>query len=148
MLGGLASGAVLGHLHGTTLLHAFECQMAMGAFQPHHTVMRSPDGIPRGSVYGFRGVHWFEHLGNQEEVFEKPWTKECMRRVNELAGRYWEEFSRPEPIEDMHGHLMRYPYTIKEDGTIGSIPGHEHYPDSNGRILGGKRPTYPRILTV
>jgi phospholipase D1/2 len=125
-----------------------DTEMAMGAFQPHHTMAHSADGIPRGSVHGFRVSTWFEHLGYQEEVFDRPWTRECMKRVNELASRYWEEYSRPEPIVDMQGHLMRYPYVIKEGGSIESIPGHEHFPDSNGPVLGADKPTYPRILTV
>lgn len=126
-----------------------DTEMAMGGFQPHHTVSSCGGGVPRGSVHGFRVSTWFEHLGYQEEVFDKPWTRECMQRVNNLATRYWEEYSRPEPIVDLQGHLLRYPYVISKDGSsITAIPGHEFFPDSNGPVLGGQKPTYPRILTV
>jgi len=126
-----------------------DTEMAMGAFQPYHTTAQSADGVPRGSVHGFRVSTWFEHLGYQEEVFDKPWTRECMQRVNALASRYWDEYSRPEPVVDLQGHLLRCPYVISEDGSsITATPGHEFFPDSNGPILGAKEPTYPRILTV
>lgn len=129
-----------------------DTEMAMGAFQPHHTTAKSSaagDGVPRGGVHGFRVSTWLEHLGYQEEVFDRPWTRECMQRVNALASRYWDEYSRPEPVVDMQGHLLRYPYAISEDGsTITAIPGHEFFPDSTGPVLGAKEPTYPRILTV
>lgn len=125
-----------------------DTEMAMGAFQPHHTMSGAADGVPRGVVHGFRVSTWFEHLGYQEEVFQKPWTRECMQRVNELASRYWEEYSRPAPIVDMQGHLMRYPYVVGEDGSINAIPGQELFPDSEGPVLGAHQPTYPKILTV
>lgn len=125
-----------------------DTEMAMGAFQPHHTMAHSADTVPRGSVYGFRVSTWFEHLGYQEEVFDKPWTRECMQRVNALAGRYWEEYSRPEPIVDMQGHLMRYPYNIGEDGMVSAIPGHEFFPDTSGPVYGAQWPTFPKVLTV
>lgn len=125
-----------------------DTEIAMGAFQPCYTVGQSPDYVPRAGVYGFRMSMWFEHLALREEVFNKPWTKECMKRVTELATQYWEEYSRPEPITDMKGHLLRYPYVIKEDGMLGYVPGFECFPDTNGRVLGAEKPCLPRILTV
>jgi phospholipase D1/2 len=125
-----------------------DTEISMGAFQPCYTVGQSPDYVPRAGVYGFRMSMWFEHLALREEVFNKPWTKECMKRVTELATQYWEEYSRPEPITDMKGHLLRYPYVVKEDGMLGNVPGFECFPDTNGHVLGAEKPCLPRILTV
>eukprot|EP01018_Ginkgo_biloba_P008007 Gb_19033 [translate_table: standard] len=111
-----------------------DTEIAMGSYQPHHTWARKQDH-PRGQVYGFRMSLWAEHLGVVEDCFAHPESKECVKRVNDIAEGYWNQFTAEE-VTDMKGHLLKYPVHVDSNGKVGPLPGHEVFPDVGGKILG------------
>ncbi|KAL2645235.1 hypothetical protein R1flu_012822 [Riccia fluitans] len=126
-----------------------DTEMAMGCYQPQQTFHTHSSGS-RGEVYGFRMSLWYEHLGCLLPEFDHPGTVECMRKVEELASHYWQEYIRPPPVEkDLPGHLLVFPFTVTEDGQkIFTEAESQHFPDTNAPVLGSRRPVLPGILTA
>lgn len=91
---------------------------------------------------------WAEHLGLPlDPLFEEPESLECVRRVNDMSDRNWEQYNAPE-VTDMTGHLIRYPLKIEDDGTIRNLPGVETFPDVGGKIMGSNQEKLPDDLTA
>lgn len=125
---------------------ARDSEVAMGGYQPRRLAAREP---ARGQIHGFRMALWYEHLGMLDEAFLRPESEECVRKVNEMAERYWEIFSSDGPPElDLPGHLLRYPVGVAEDGEVTELPGFEFFPDTKARVLGTKSDYLPPILTT
>ncbi|XP_062117422.1 phospholipase D alpha 1-like [Humulus lupulus] len=125
---------------------ARDSEIAMGAFQPHHLVGHEP---ARGQIFGFRMSLWMEHLGYFENTFENPETLECVHRVNMYAQKYWEAYSSNTFDDDvLPGHLLRYPVEVKNNGTIGELPGFKFFPDTKAPVLGNKSDYLPPIITT
>ncbi|KAM5574402.1 phospholipase D delta-like [Rosa sericea] len=123
-----------------------DTEIAMGAYQPHHTWAALKSLHPHGQVYGYRMSLWAEHLGGLEDTFKDPESLECTKRVCEIAKQNWKQFVAQEHRE-LKGHLMQYPVQIGRDGKVSSIPGIESFPDVGGKILGA--PTnLPDVLTT
>ncbi|VAH97135.1 unnamed protein product [Triticum turgidum subsp. durum] len=123
-----------------------DTEIAMGAYQPHHTSAGDHGAPPRGQVYGYRMSLWAEHLGGRaEEWFRRPESEECVRRVNAAAEENWRAYVSPD--ETTRGHLMRYPVKVDRDGGVGPLPGHECFPDVGGKVLGGQS-SLPDALTT
>ncbi|MQL74856.1 hypothetical protein Taro_007229 [Colocasia esculenta] len=125
-----------------------DTEIAMGAYQPN--CRRSGNGKhPHGQVFGYRMSLWAEHLGTVEDVlFREPQAVECVRLVNGLAEANWQAYASDE-IQEMTGHLMRYPIQVEKNGDVGTLPGHECFPDmAGGKIAGSRSNTIPDILTT
>lgn len=90
---------------------------------------------------------WAEHLGPLEPIFEEPESLECVRRVNHLAEKNWQQYAAPE-VTDMTGHLIRYPLRIETNGSITNLPGFETFPDVGGKIMGSNQENLPDDLTA
>jgi phospholipase D1/2 len=124
-----------------------DTEIAMGGYQPHHTWL-AKHNRPRGQVYGYRMSLWAEHLGLPlDPLFEEPESIECVRRVNDMSDRNWDQYNSPE-VTDMRGHLIRYPLKIEDDGTIRNLPGVETFPDVGGKIMGSNQEQLPDDLTA
>ncbi|XVF26588.1 hypothetical protein REPUB_Repub14bG0030700 [Reevesia pubescens] len=124
---------------------ARDTEIAMGAYQPYHLSVRQP---ARGQVHGFRLALWYEHLGMLDDTFLSPESEECVRKVNQIADKYWDLYSRESLDRDLPGHLLRYPIGVSSDGTVTELPGFEFFPDTKARILGAKSDYLPPILTT
>ncbi|XP_024979241.1 phospholipase D alpha 1-like isoform X1 [Cynara cardunculus var. scolymus] len=124
---------------------ARDSEIAMGAYQPHHLATRTP---ARGEVHGFRMALWYEHLGMLDDSFQHPESTECVKRVNQIADKYWDLFASENLETDLPGHLLRYPIGVTSDGNVTELPGTEFFPDTNARILGVKSDYLPSILTT
>lgn len=111
-----------------------DTEIAMGSYQPHHTWARK-NCHPRGQVYGYRMSLWAEHIGKIEDCFLDPESIVCVRRVNALAERYWNQFVAEE-VTEMKGHLLKYPLKVDADGSVGPLPERPTFPDVGGKILG------------
>ncbi|KAK4413931.1 Phospholipase D alpha 1 [Sesamum alatum] len=77
-----------------------------------------------------------------------PQSEKCVRKVNEMADRYWDLFASDQLQSDLPGHLLRYPIGIASSGAITELPGQEFFPDTKARILGAKSDYLPPILTT
>ncbi|GJM94747.1 hypothetical protein PR202_ga11422 [Eleusine coracana subsp. coracana] len=75
---------------------ARDSEIAMGAYQPHH-LAAAASRPARGQVHGFRMALWYEHLGAVDDVFTRPETVECVRKVNAMADRYWDLYAGDGP---------------------------------------------------
>ncbi|XP_047313140.1 phospholipase D alpha 1 [Impatiens glandulifera] len=125
---------------------ARDSEIAMGAYQPYHLADRQQPA--RGQIHGFRMGLWYEHLGMIDDMFLRPESSECVRKVNQVADRYWDLYSSEVLENDLPGHLLRYPIAVSNEGDITELPGSEHFPDTKARILGGKVDYMPPILTT
>ncbi|CAL4185607.1 unnamed protein product, partial [Meganyctiphanes norvegica] len=110
-----------------------DTEIAVGAYQPMHT--REVSGEPRGNVHQFRMALWAEHLGGVEEIHANPGTLECVQAVNELATTNWENFVTEEPCK-ITGHLLRYPVTVNDDGSVTSMEDSPNFPDTEALVIG------------
>ena len=124
---------------------ARDSEIAMGAYQPYHISFRQP---ARGQVHGFRLALWYEHLGMLDDTFLTPESEECVRKVNQIADKYWDLYSSESLDRDLPGHLLRYPIGVSSDGTVTELPGFEFFPDTKARVLGAKTDYLPPILTT
>ncbi|TYH48753.1 hypothetical protein ES332_D10G089300v1 [Gossypium tomentosum] len=124
---------------------ARDSEIAMGAYQPYHLSLREP---ARGQVHGFRLSLWYEHLGMLDDTFLAPESEECVRKVNQVADKYWDLYSSESLERDLPGHLLRYPIGVSSDGSVTELPGIEFFPDTKARVLGAKSDYLPPILTT
>ncbi|MED6193561.1 hypothetical protein PIB30_020705 [Stylosanthes scabra] len=111
-----------------------DTEIAMGAYQPYH--LATNYGGARGQIHGFRMSLWYEHLGKLDKAFLHPESKECIKKVNQLSGEYFNEYACESPIEDLPGHLLHYPIKISPDGIVMNIDKLEFFSDTNAHILG------------
>lgn len=123
---------------------ARDSEIAMGGYQPHHLAGDTP---ARGQIHGFRISLWFEHLNAHDESFRNPQTVECIRKVNQIAQRNWNLYSDT-TVQDLPGHLLRYPIEVSTSGAVEELPGFKFFPDTKARVLGTKSDYLPPILTT
>ncbi|KAI3677338.1 hypothetical protein L1987_86963 [Smallanthus sonchifolius] len=124
---------------------ARDTEIAIGGYQPNHIAAQWP---ARGVIYGFRIALWLEHLYYIDEVFRHPENLECIRKVNAIADKNWNLYSSPTFVQDLPGHLLRYPVHISDGGDITALPEFEFFPDTKARVLGTRSVHLPPILTT
>lgn len=126
---------------------ARDSEIAMGGYQPYHLTRR--DQPARGEIYGFRMSLWYEHMGMLDDVFQFPESVECVRKVNQIADKYWDLYASESLEQDLPGHLLTYPIGVTEEGEVVELPGLECFLDTpKARILGKKSDTLPPIITT
>lgn len=125
---------------------ARDTEIAIGGYQPNHISTQWP---PRGTIYGFRLALWIEHLNYViDNTFRHPESLDCIKRVNAIADDNWNLYSSPTFVQDLPGHLLRYPVAISNNGDVMALPGFEFFPDTKARILGTRSVHLPPILTT
>lgn len=124
---------------------ARDSEIAMGGYQPYHLSTRQP---ARGQIHGFRMALWYEHLGMLDNCFVHPESLDCIRKVNQIAEKYWDLYARETLDHDLPGHLLTYPIGVASNGEVTELPGTEHFPDTKARVLGSRADFYPAILTT
>lgn len=82
-----------------------------------------------------------------EDCFMTPETLECVKRVNGVAEDNWKRYTT-DTFTPLQGHLLKYPLHIDVDGNVGSLPGHEIFPDVGGKVIGAHSTGIPDILTT
>ncbi|KAL8218405.1 hypothetical protein R6Q57_021778 [Mikania cordata] len=122
-----------------------DTEIAMGAYQPHHTWGRKKTH-PHGQVYGYRMSLWAEHTGKVEDYFKQAESLTCVENINKLAEDNWQKFTKDDYMP-LQGHLLKYPIKVDSDGKVTCLPGHEHFPDVGGNVLGNPS-TLPSALTT
>ncbi|MCD9645125.1 Phospholipase D beta 1 [Datura stramonium] len=111
-----------------------DTEIAMGAYQPHHTWARK-QSTPYGQIHGYRMSLWAEHLGVVEDCFRYPESLECVRRVRSMGEFNWKQFAADE-VTEMKGHLLKYPVEVDRVGKVKNLPGCTNFPDVGGNIIG------------
>ncbi|KAI3501206.1 hypothetical protein L1887_29069 [Cichorium endivia] len=111
-----------------------DTEIAMGAYQPHHTWARKGSS-PSGQVFGYRMSLWAEHIGELESSFEQPESLECVRRVRLLGEKNWEQYAA-DKVTDMTAHLLKYPVEVDWMGRVKPLAGCPNFPDVGGSIVG------------
>ncbi|KAI3734422.1 hypothetical protein L6452_13890 [Arctium lappa] len=122
-----------------------DTEIAMGAYQPHHTWAQKKKH-PCGQVYGYRMSLWAEHTGKLEDYYKEPESLACVQNINKLAEDNWNKFTADD-YTPLQGHLLKYPIKVDAVGKVSSLPGHEHFPDVGGKVLGYPS-TLPNALTT
>lgn len=67
-------------------------------------------------VHGFRLNCWEEHTMQCGELYERPESTECMRELNALGDRNWQDYCSDQ-VDDMSSHLMTYPIQVSSTWT-------------------------------
>ncbi|GFZ20882.1 phospholipase D alpha 1 [Actinidia rufa] len=114
---------------------ARDSEIAMGGYQPYHLATKQP---ARGQIHGFRMALWYEHLGMLNDSFRHPDSLDCIRKVNQVAEKYWDIYSCETLDRDLPGHLLSYPIGVTADGEVTDLPGTKHFPDTKAQVLGTK----------
>ncbi|KAF4377567.1 hypothetical protein G4B88_006847 [Cannabis sativa] len=123
-----------------------DTELAMGSYQPYHTWARRKRH-PRGQIYGYRMSLWAEHLGKLDHCFEEPENLDCVKMVNDIAIRNWNNFMTEE-FTPLQGHLLKYPLHVNEDGKVVPLSDCDSFPDVGGKIIGAHSATLPDVLTT
>ncbi|OMO90828.1 C2 calcium-dependent membrane targeting [Corchorus olitorius] len=123
-----------------------DTEIAIGAFQPHHLATTSRPA--KGQIHGFRMALWQEHLGHVESSFESPQSLQCVQAVNSRADQLWNLYSTDSFLQDLPGHLLRYPIEISSTGDVSTLPNMQFFPDTKARVLGKNSDFLPPILTT
>lgn len=89
---------------------------------------------------------WAEHMGMIEDHMKEPGSLTCVQNVNKLAEDNWKSFTSDE-FTTLKGHLLKYPIKVDENGKVSTLPGHEHFPDVGGKVLGSLS-NLPSALTT
>ena len=113
-----------------------DSEIAVGAFQPGHTV--SEEGDPRGSVHTYRMALWAAHLGGADDAYLNPASEDCLAKVREVSNGFWSLYTADEP-EHSDVHLLPYPIQVSEDGVVQPLPEpYDCFPDTSAKVLGAK----------
>lgn len=83
-----------------------------------------------------------------DNSFVQPDSVECIRKVNQVAEKYWDLYSSESLDRDLPGHLLSYPIAVTSSGEVTELPGTEFFPDTKARVLGAKSDYLPPILTT
>lgn len=83
-----------------------------------------------------------------DDTFLQPESSECVKKVNQIAERYWDLYSSESLEHDLPGHLLRYPIGVSGEGDVTELPGTEFFPDTKARVLGTKSDYMPPVLTT
>lgn len=122
-----------------------DTEIAMGGYQPYHLSSSEP---AKGQVHGFRMSLWYEHLGLLDSCFLRPESLDCIRKMNQIAQKYWDLYAHETMDCDLPGHLLTYPIQVALNGKVQELPGTTHFPDTKARVLGSRADFYPAILTT
>nr|CAD1834829.1 unnamed protein product [Ananas comosus var. bracteatus] len=87
-----------------------DSEIAMGAYQPDYLMTTKQPA--KGQIHGFRLALWFEHLQRLDDDFLLPQSRECVRKVNQIAERNWNLYVSDMLYNDLPGHLLSYPMKI------------------------------------
>ncbi|KAF8019372.1 hypothetical protein BT93_G0138 [Corymbia citriodora subsp. variegata] len=138
----------LANINQRSLDGSRDTEIAMGAYQPHHT-WAGKKRHPHGQVYSYRMSLWVEHLGDLEDSFREPQSTECVKRVNKIAKQNWKAYADEDQHnpKEMRGHLMQYPIHVRRDGKVGPLAGFEMFPDVGGKILGSPTTLPDALMT-
>ncbi|XVE56223.1 hypothetical protein DITRI_Ditri03aG0220500 [Diplodiscus trichospermus] len=133
------------NINQRSLAGSRDTEIAIGAYQPYYTWGERKRHL-RGQVYGYRMSLWAEHMEKVDDLFNKPESLECVKRVNNIAEQNWKRYS-DDAFTRLQGHLLKYPIKVDRSGKVGHLPGHETFPDVGGKVL-GCRTTLPDALTT
>lgn len=90
-------------------------------------------------IYGYRMSLWHEHFGSICNRFKHPKTLRCVKYVNSIAEKNWNQFIDNKFCE-LEGHILKYPVKVNSNGQVMPI-GYGTFPDVNGWVLGAQ-PSY------
>lgn len=62
-------------------------------------------------IHGFRLNCWEEHTSQVKELYEKPESTECMRELNAIGDKGWQDYT-DDAVHNMTSHLMTYPIKV------------------------------------
>lgn len=71
--------------------------------------MASVHGVSQ--IHGFRLSCWEEHTSQVKELYEKPESTECMREMNAIGDKGWQDYTSND-VHNMTSHLMTYPIKV------------------------------------
>ena len=123
-----------------------DSEIAVGSFQPGHTV--NEEGDPRGGVHTYRMALWAAHLGGADDAYLNPASDDCLAKVKEVSDGFWDLYTAPDP-EHSDVHLLPYPIQVSEDGAVESLPEpFDCFPDTDANVFGRESAVLPQKVTT
>jgi phospholipase D1/2 len=123
-----------------------DTEIAVGGYQPGQTV--GEVGDPRGDIHTYRMALWAAHFGCADEAYSNPASDECMAKVRETTGGFWELYTADEP-QHSDVHALPYPINVDEEGNVTALETPwDCFPDTSAQVLGCKSGYLPEKLTT
>jgi phospholipase D1/2 len=111
-----------------------------------HTV--EEEGNPRGDIHTYRMALWAAHFGGADQAFQNPSSEECLQKVREISGAYWEAYTADEP-QHSEVHILPYPVQVDNEGNVSALEAPWNcFPDTSASVLGCKSGYLPAKLTT
>ncbi|KAL5728805.1 phospholipase D [Ranunculus cassubicifolius] len=122
-----------------------DTEIAIGCYQPKW----SGDKSRHSDIHAYRMSLWYEHTGSPEDVLLHPHTVGCVQLIRTIGEEAWTKYSGQEII-DMEGvHLVNYPLSISDDGTVEDLlETGGTFPDSKAPVKGRKSILLPPTFTT
>lgn len=122
-----------------------DTEIAIGCYQSRN----GENCVDNGDIRAFRLSLWYEHTGRADNIFQDPQSMECVQMIRSIGDQMWTVYSQDE-IVDMNGvHLVTYPVSVTEKGTVEDIVGGEGYfPDTKTSIKGKRSKVLASIFTT
>ncbi|KAK1318058.1 Phospholipase D epsilon [Acorus calamus] len=122
-----------------------DTEIAIGCYKPNHI----GDARRSGGIHAYRMSLWYEHMRQTDVVFLEPESEDCVRRVVELGEEMWRLYSGDEVV-DMEGvHLVNYPISVMEDGSVEDLPQSDGaFPDTRTPVKGRRSKFLPPVCTT
>ncbi|KAI3693582.1 hypothetical protein L1987_76529 [Smallanthus sonchifolius] len=99
-----------------------DTEIAMGAYQPHHT-------------WAHKGCHFGESILDNLRAVLSNHRVSSVRRVRFLGDQNWECYAA-DKVTDMTAHLLKYPVEVDRKGQVKPLSGCQNFPDVGGSIVG------------
>ena len=123
-----------------------DSEIAVGGYQPGKTIAEMEN--PRGDVHSFRMALWAAHLGGYNDAYLQPESDDCLEKVKETTGNFWNLYTADEP-EHSDVHMLPYPINVDEDGNVTALDSPwDCFPDTSAPVLGAKSGYLPAKITT
>jgi phospholipase D1/2 len=121
-----------------------DTEIAICAFQPGRIEKTT---LTKGDVYGLRMALWAEHTGKVLPEFEDPSSLKCARIMNDMGEMNLCLYASEE-VTSLEGHLMLYPLSVDQQGSVSLYPDFSTFPDTEASIVGEKSSVIPLSVTT
>lgn len=123
-----------------------DTEIAIGCYQPEYV---GEEGSRGGDIHKYRMSLWYEHTARMDEAFLEPQSLDCVSSLRQIGKEMWDVYSG-ETVVDMGGvHIVGYPVTVAEDGSIQDVAGGGGtFPDTTTLIKGRRSRLLPPVCTT
>ncbi|GAB2228019.1 hypothetical protein Droror1_Dr00009848 [Drosera rotundifolia] len=120
-----------------------DTEIVIGCYQPN-----SSQNKQNGYIHAHRMGLWYEHTRSADELYHRPESIECVRRLQSTGQKMWNTYTSEEVVDMKGVHLVCYPVTISKDGSLRDLDSIDHFPDTTAPIKGKRSKILPPLFTT